>query len=203
MALAISEGAGRPATELARWARRLAAVGVDTVQVREKTLSDVQRLERGRAVAAALSGTATRLLINGRFDIAMAVEAGGVHLPERGLPLAAVREALGPEALIGRSTHSVEAVHRAQEEGADYVTLGPIYETPSKGQFGPPLGLETLARAAAIGVPVLAIGGISVERLAELADAGARGVAAIRLFQTGGAELEAGVRRIVEAFEGA
>lgn len=203
MALAITEGTGEPAAELARWAGRLAAAGVDAIQLREKTLSDADRLERAQAIAAALSGASTRLLINARFDIALATQATGVHLPEQGVPTGAVRQVLGPEALIGRSAHGVETVRRARDDGADYVTLGPIYDTPSKRRFGAPLGLAALEQAAMMGIAVLAIGGVTVARLSELSDAGARGVAAIRLFQTEGSELATTIGRIAATFGGA
>ena len=86
----------------------------------------------------------------------------------------------GAGVLIGRSTHRVEEVERARGEGADYVTFGPVYETPGKGA---PVGVAALARAAAAGLPVYALGGVTLERFGEVAAAGASGIAAIRMFQ--------------------
>jgi thiamine-phosphate pyrophosphorylase len=200
VALAISDGAGRAPDELRSWAGGLAAAGVDAVQLREKDLSDVERFRRARAIAEVLADGPTRLLINARFDIAMISDAAGVHLPSHGVPVKDVRGALGSTALIGRSTHSVGEVDRALEEGADYVTFGPIYDTPSKREYGPPLGLEALREAAGVGVPVLAIGGVTTDRLTELASTGAAGIAAIRLFQASRAQLQTTMTRVREAF---
>lgn len=182
-----------PADELKRWARTLARAGVDGIQIRDRAASDRSLFEGCRQIMAALAALAplapipqlpeaTSLLVNQRPDIAAAVGAAGVHLPARGLPIPAVREAFGDEFVIGRSTHSLTEVAEAQRDGADYVVFGPVYSTPEKLRFGPPRGLDELARACALGIPVLAIGGINQERLVEVAEAGARGAAAIRLF---------------------
>jgi thiamine-phosphate pyrophosphorylase len=96
------------------------------------------------------------------------------------VPAAALRRRFGPGLLLGVSTHRVEEVERARDEGADYAVFGPVWETPGKG---PATGVEELARAAASGLPVYALGGVTIERFGEVAAAGAAGVAAIRLFQ--------------------
>jgi thiamine-phosphate pyrophosphorylase len=93
-----------------------------------------------------------------------------------------MRRRFGADVIIGRSTHAVDEVARARDEGADYVTFGPVYETPGKAAFGPPVGLAALARACALGIPVLALGGVTLERFGELASAGASGAAGIRMF---------------------
>jgi thiamine-phosphate pyrophosphorylase len=85
--------------------------------------------------------------------------------------------------LLGVSTHSVAEVERALQDGADYVTFGPVWPTPSKERHGPPLGTGELARAARVGIPVYALGGVMLSRFGEAAAAGAAGVAGIRLFQ--------------------
>jgi thiamine-phosphate pyrophosphorylase len=85
--------------------------------------------------------------------------------------------------VLGRSTHSLAEVERARDEGADYVTFGPVFPTPSKERYGPALGLSALERAAALDIPVYALGGITLERFPAVAAAGAAGVAGIRLFQ--------------------
>ncbi len=154
------------------------------MQIREKDLDDRDLYELARLARAALPPP-TRLLVNGRLDVALAAGADGVHLPADGVPAAALRARFGRfeegGVLIGRSTHSVEEVERARDDGVDYVTFGPVFATPGKGS---PVGLDGLARAAAAGVPVLALGGVTLERLEEIARAGAAGVAAIRLFQS-------------------
>lgn len=177
--LAISDRASL-AIPLADWLRALGSAGVGAVQIREKDLDDRDLHDLTR-LARTLLPPPTRLLVNGRLDVAIAAGADGVHLPADGVPVGALRAHFGEGVLIGRSTHSVEEVERARDEGADYVTFGPVFATPGKGA---PVGLEMLARAAAAGVPVLALGGVTLERFGELAGAGAAGVAAIRLFQS-------------------
>jgi thiamine-phosphate pyrophosphorylase len=174
-----SPGAG---TGLEDWLRALAGsglTGICAVQLREKDLDDRALLELARAARTALP-PAIPLLVNGRLDVALAAGADGVHLPADGVPVAPLRARFGSGVLIGRSTHSVAEVERARDEGADYVTFGPVWETPGKVA---PVGTGELVRAVAAGVPVYALGGVTLERFGELAAAGAAGVAAIRLFQ--------------------
>jgi thiamine-phosphate pyrophosphorylase len=169
--------------------------GLDFVQVREKHLGDRSLRTLAAAYVAATAGTAARVLVNGRPDIALAVGAAGIQLPEDGLPLADVRRAF-PSLTIGASCHGVEAVRRAAGEGADFVLLGPVFPTPGKEERA--LGLSVLAAAAAaVAVPVHAIGGVTPGRLPALREAGARGGAAIRPF------LEGPVDEIMRAFRAA
>jgi len=160
----------------------LGEAGIGACQIREKDLSDRALLDlalRARAILPAQ----VDLLINGRIDVALAAGADGVHLPGDGLPIPPLRARFGREISIGRSTHALAEVERARDEGADYATFGPVYETPSKAAFGPPLGLEAFRRAARLGLPLFALGGVTLEHLAELAAAGAAGIAGIRIFQ--------------------
>jgi thiamine-phosphate pyrophosphorylase len=157
----------------------LAAAGVGAVQVREKDLDDRAVYELARQARALLS----TVLVNGRLDLALAAGADGAHLPADGVPVAALRRRFGQDVLLGVSTHSVEEVERALQDGADYVTFGPVWPTPSKERYGPPLGIGELARAARVGIPVYALGGVMLSRFGEAAAAGAAGVAGIRLFQ--------------------
>jgi thiamine-phosphate pyrophosphorylase len=161
------------------WLRALGSAGIGALQIREKDLEDRPLWDLTRQARAILPLPA-RVLVNGRLDVALAAGADGVHLPSDGVPVSALRERFGPGVLIGRSTHRVEEVKRARDEGADYVTFGPVYATPSKG---PPVGLAELERAVETGPPVFALGGVTLPRFGELARAGAAGVAAIRLFQ--------------------
>jgi thiamine-phosphate pyrophosphorylase len=162
------------------WLHALGEAGIGAVQIREKDLEDRALYGLARLARSALP-PAVRLLVNGRIDVAVAAGADGVHLPADGVPVAPLRARFGPRMMIGRSTHRLEEVKRARDEGADYVTFGPVYETPGKGA---PVGLGELARAAAAGLPVYALGGVTLERFGELAGAGVAGIAAIRLFQT-------------------
>ena len=151
---------------------------MDYVQIREKSLPtrDLFRLVEG-AVAVRRSG---RLLVNDRADVALACGADGVHLPADRAPAAEIRALGGPGFLVGVSCHSVEEVERAAGEGADFAVLGPIFTTPGKGQ---PLGLGPLELAARLPIPVLALGGVTLENARSCLEAGAAGVAGIRLFQ--------------------
>lgn len=154
--------------------------GVRAVQLREKDLCGrdlfllAQRLRRLTAARGA------RLLVNDRVDVAMAVGADGVHLGVSSIPPADARRLLGPGAIVGASTHSLAEVRAAQDGGADLVTFGPVYDTPSKRSYGPPVGVAALAAAcAAARVPVFALGGIGAETVEVVVGAGAYGVALI------------------------
>jgi len=128
-------------------------------------------------------GTKTRLLVNDRSDIARAAGADGVHLTTQSLPVEVVRKTCGAEFLIGVSTHSLAEARAACAGGADFVVFGPVFETASKRVYGEPQGLNKLSEVTGeLGeCPVLAIGGVTVEHVAECFEAGARGVAAISM----------------------
>jgi len=170
------------AERLTQWIRQLAAAGVDGLQLREKDLDDRALYGLARLAREAFPPPA-RLLVNGRLDVALAAGADGAHLPADGVPVAPLRQRFGPRPLLGVSTHRVEEVAAAREAGADYVTFGPVYPTPGKERYGEPPGLAGLSRAAAAGIPVYALGGVTLDRLDEVAAAGAAGAAGIRLFQ--------------------
>ena len=157
---------------------------VSLFQIREKALSGHALYELTADGAEITRGSNTRLLVNDRADIARAAGADGVHLTSQSLPAVVVRETCGPDFLIGVSTHSREEAIAARGAGADFVVFGPVFETESKRVFGEPQGLEGLRAVAKalIGFPVVAIGGISLENVAACFHAGARGIAAIRLF---------------------
>jgi thiamine-phosphate pyrophosphorylase len=157
------------------------------VQLREKEISDRECLEWA-ARCRRLLGATTPLFVNRRLDIALAGGADGVHLPASGLPLRLVRHAAPRGLRVGVSTHSPAEARLSIEEGADLVLLGPIFETPSKRGYGPPLGPESLAELpprSGHACEVLAIGGISEESLSRLEPFRDRihGVAGIRFFQ--------------------
>lgn len=160
--------------------------GVSLFQIREKNLSGRVLYELTSRAAVITRGSSTRLLVNDRSDIARAAGADGAQLTSQSLPACVVRETCGPKFLIGVSTHSREEVLAARAQGADFVVFGPVFETESKLAFGAPQGLERLRAVCseAGSFPVLAIGGISLENMQSCFDAGARGVAAIRMFQT-------------------
>jgi thiamine-phosphate pyrophosphorylase len=153
--------------------------GVDMIQIREKDLEARPLYELVCKVRDAAAGTSTKILVNDRLDVALAANIDGVHLPADGLPAARVRPFVR---LMGCSTHTLEEVLQAEQDGADFVIFGPIFETPGKV----PVGIEALRNVAVHAhIPILAIGGITREVTGEVIQAGAAGIAAIRLFQNG------------------
>jgi thiamine-phosphate pyrophosphorylase len=154
--------------------------GVKAVQLREKDLPAAALLPLARELRDLTRRYDARLLINDRIDLALAVQADGVHLGGHSMPADVVRSLTGPDLLIGVSTHSVTEVQRATESGADFVTFGPVYATPSKAAFGPPQGLQALSEACLVtSLPVFALGGITPQRLSEVLQTGAAGIALI------------------------
>jgi thiamine-phosphate pyrophosphorylase len=160
------------------------AAGIDLLQIREKKLSTRMLFELATKAAALTRGTATRLLINDRPDVAAAAGAHGVHLTTRSVPVDAVRASFGPDLLIGASTHSVDEAKAAKSIGADFIVFGPVFNTLSKRTYGDPDGVDALARvvAAVSPLPVIALGGVELNKVADCARAGAAGVAAITMF---------------------
>ena len=154
--------------------------GVPAIQLRERDLPTAELLSLAQEIQAVAAARAVPLIVNDRVDLVMALNMSGVHLRTESLPLSTARQLLGPHRLVGISTHSIEEVRRANREGADYIVFGPIYDTPSKRPFGPPLGLERLAEACSQSTaPIFAIGGITCDRVCDIRAAGAYGAAVI------------------------
>jgi thiamine-phosphate pyrophosphorylase len=149
-------------------------------QVRDTSLSDSSLYQQLLEVRSLCDSLNAQFLINNRVDLALAVQADGVHLGQNDLPVAAARRLLGKEALIGLSTHNRDQFLKAQAQDIDYVALGPLFPTSTKPTENPPVGVETLrALIAESKFPVVAIGGISLERARELWTAGTYSVAVI------------------------
>lgn len=149
------------------------------VLLREKDLDGGDLFRYAQDLRHVTHTAGAALLISARADVALAADADGVHLPQNDLPPAVVRSLLGGR-LFGVSCHSQAEVAAAVEAGADYVTFGPVYDTPSKRAYGAPVGVEALAAVCATcPVPVLGLGGIDVANGAPVLDAGAYGLAFI------------------------
>jgi len=153
--------------------------GANLVQLREKDLPAADLLALAERLRAVTRLGRALFLVNDRLDVALACAADGVHLPERGLPVAVARRLAGDGFIIGRSVHGVAEAVRAQEEGADYVQVGPIFASRSHPDQ-PPAGLALLeAVAAAVTIPILAVGGVTAANVGETMAAGASGAAVI------------------------
>jgi thiamine-phosphate pyrophosphorylase len=167
--------------DLMQHVREAIAQGVEYVQLREKDLSAREQLHLLREILELAQGTTTRVLINARADLALAARAHGVHLPSNSPAPSDYRGLLGPHATIAVSCHSLNEVRQAEQHGADFVVLSPIFASPGKGE---PLGLTALEQVTSmVKIPVLALGGITWENAPDCLRAGAAGIAGIRLFQ--------------------
>ena len=188
-------------SDILRLVRAAVDAEVPLFQIREKVLSARVLFELVARATEITRGSKTRLLVNDRSDIARAAGADGVHLTTQSLPVEVVRNICGAEFLIGVSTHSLDEARAARAAGADFVVFGPIFETESKRAYGRPQGLDKLRELTqALGeFPVVAIGGIAIENVHECFDAGASGIAAIRLLN-GDEDLSSIVRAIYGKF---
>lgn len=160
--------------------KQSAEAGVPAIHLRERDLPTAELLSLARQLQAITAAHTIPLIINDRVDLVMALNLDGVHLRANSLPVSAARRLVGEDRLVGVSTHSVEEVRRANRDGADYVVFGPIFDTPSKRPFGPPVGLEALTDVCRRStIPVFAIGGITSARVRDVRRAGAHGVAVL------------------------
>jgi len=154
--------------------------GLKAVQLREKDMAVRDLLSMAQRLREATRHAGAKLFVNDRTDVALAVGADGVQRTGVSLPVAVLRSICPPGFTIGASVHSTAEARMAEPEGADFLIFGPIFDTPSKRQYGPPQGLSALERvASAVRLPVLAVGGITPARVGEVLRAGAAGVAVI------------------------
>ncbi len=161
-----------------------AAGGVDWIQIREKDLPTRALLELVQAALVRTQSYSTAILVNTRLDVALAAGAGGVHLTSDAPPPRRLRAPAPPGFLLGVSTHTPQEAERAAAEGADFAVFGPVFPTPSKPREAAVAGLEKLAAACArSSIPILALGGVTPERIRSCLNAGAAGIAGISMFQ--------------------
>ncbi|MEY4705150.1 MAG: putative thiamine-phosphate synthase [Nitrospirota bacterium] len=187
---------GRPLVPLLQ---RVLSVAAPAIQLRERDLSARDLVTLAREVQAVTNSCGSPLLINDRIDVALALDGVGVHLRSNSLSLAVARQLLGANRLLGISVHGVEEAVQAELQGADYVVLGPIYETPSKQMFGPPLGIHALEKACRlVRIPVIGIGGVTAARAREMRQAGAFGVAVITAI-LGAVDVESATQELLDA----
>jgi thiamine-phosphate pyrophosphorylase len=163
--------------DLLAYVDRAVSNGVDMIQVREKDLPAMDLLDLVCRIRDIASGSKTKVLVNGRLDVALIAGIDGVHLPGDGLPAGQVRPHMRT---LGISCHSTEEAIQAERAGVDYIIFGPVFDTPGKTA----VGIHALRRIVqAVKIPILAIGGIDSENTPAVIEAGASGIAAIRMFQ--------------------
>lgn len=173
---------GPDLTFLRDFIEQAASAGADMVQIRERDVTARALYLLTEAVTRPARTVGASILINDRADIAASTGAG-VHLTTRSLTAEVVRATLGPDLLIGVSTHTLEEAQAAERAGADFAVFGPVFETASKQEYGEPVGLDQLCRVTnSLSIPVLALGGIKLSNYREALNAGAAGVAGISMF---------------------
>ncbi|MGI6559413.1 MAG: thiamine phosphate synthase [Limnochordia bacterium] len=154
--------------------------GATIVQLRKKNITTREYLHLAQAVKEATDRHGIPLIINDRLDIALAVDAAGLHVGDDDLPVDVARRLLGPTKILGVSADSPEKAKTAEAQGATYLGVGAVYPTPSKADAGPPIGLSGLSQVIqAASLPVVAIGGINLANCYEVRKQGAAGMAVI------------------------
>lgn len=168
---------GRPTAEIVAAA---VAGGVSCIQLREKSCGTREFLNEALALQPLLKSRNIPLIINDRLDIALAIEADGVHLGQSDMPIGMARKIAGDSLIIGISAESVDDALRAEQEGADYIGISPVFSTPTKTDIAPPLGLEGVRQIRAlVDIPLVGIGGINSDNAESVLAAGADGIAVV------------------------
>ena len=175
--------------------------GATVVQLREKEATTREMIELGEALHRITRQAGIPLIVNDRLDVALAIEAEGVHVGHDDMPPALARRLIGPDRILGVSPETLEEARQAERDGADYLGVGDVYGTPTKADAGPPIGVEGLAQVVrAVSIPVVAIGGITPENAGAVIEAGAAGVAVISAI-VGAPDPEQAARRLREVVE--
>ncbi len=200
---------GKTHAQLSRGRSHLAVIqaaiagGATVVQYREKEGTTRQMIEEARALRELARRAGVPFIVNDRVDIALAVDADGVHVGQDDMPAPLARKLMGPEKIIGVSATNLEEALQAERDGADYIGAGPIFATPTKPDAAPPIGLEGLAEICRrVSIPVVAIGGINHENAGSVIEAGADGVAVVSAI-VAAPDVEAAARRLREVVEAA
>ena len=175
----ISDFSQHQATPITEQVEKALQGGVRVLQLREKDLSPKELLEQALEIKPVIEKYDAKLFINDRADIAQIAGAHGVHLTEVSVPAGEIKDNFS-DLMVGVSTHTKEGALLAEADGADFITFSPVYETPSKIHLGPPQGPERLGEIVkSVHLPVLALGGIKLNRVPEVLEQGAHGVAVI------------------------
>jgi thiamine-phosphate pyrophosphorylase len=178
--------------------RAAIAGGATVVQLREKEATTREMVRLGEALHEITRPAGVPLIVNDRLDVALAIDAEGVHVGQDDMPATITRQLVGPDRILGVSAATVEEARQAERDGADYLGVGDVYGTPSKPDAGLPIGVQGLAEVArAVSIPVVAIGGITLANAAAVIQAGAMGVSVISAI-VGAADPEAAAQRLRE-----
>ncbi len=178
--------------------REAIAGGATAVQLREKEASAREMIRLGEALHEITRPAGIPLIVNDRVDVAVALDAEGVHVGQDDIPAAIARQMIGPDRILGVSAATVAEARQAERDGADHLGVGDVFGTPSKSDAGVPIGVERLAEVArAVSIPVVAIGGITLDNAAQVIRAGAQGVSVISAI-VGATDPEAAARRLCE-----
>ena len=189
---------GRSHLEVAR-----AAIegGATAIQLRDKEATTRELIEAGLALRDLTREREVAFIINDRVDVALAVDADGVHVGQDDMPATLARKLVGPDKIVGVSASTIEEALQAEADGADYISASPVFATPTKPDAAPPTGLEGLrAIVEAVRIPVVAIGGINESNVEEVIRAGAAGVAVISAV-VGAPDIAAAARRLRQRIE--
>jgi len=175
--------------------------GARLIQFREKEMSTREMVETARQLRKLTRESGATLIVNDRLDVALAVDADGIHVGQDDLPAQIAREFLGAGKIIGVSASTLDEALRAVQDGADYLGVGPVFATGSKADAGVPIGLEGLAAIKRhVSIPIVAIGGITHGNLADVIAAGADGVAVISAVVSQ-ADITAATRHLLETID--
>lgn len=197
---AIIDNSIRPDLSNIEIAKKVLSGGALILQLRGKGLSSRELLEQAREIRELTKAAGAIFIVNDRADIALLSGADGVHLGQDDLPIDEARKILGKGKMIGISTHSLEQALKAEQEGADYIGFGPVFDTKTKADAEQAKGLKALREIKQrVSIPVIAIGGINLENMGEVIDAGPDGAAVISAIIKA-ENIEDATRRFVEAF---
>jgi len=181
--------------------RKAIEAGIRAVQLREKDLEIAELIDYAYELRKTTYFYSAKLIINERVDVALAVGADGVHTGYSGIPVRAVRKIVPVGFMVGVSTHGIEEAIKAEEDGADFITCGPVFGTPSKRKYGAPIGVDRLKEVVnRVDIPVFALGGIKESNIAEVMGAGAYGVSMISAILAS-SNIEKTVKEIVRLTE--
>ncbi len=183
--------------------RAAIAGGATVIQYREKEGTTRQLVEEAQALRELTRQMGVLFIVNDRVDVALAVDADGVHVGQDDMPAPIVRKLMGPGKIVGVSVDNLEQALQAEQDGADYLGAGPIFATPTKPDAAPPIGVDGLAEICRrVSIPVVAIGGLNAENAAEVIRAGAAGVAVVSAV-VAAPDVEAAARRLWEVVDAA